>query len=264
MKTRNLFRKPGHPRPHFPAGRPVAQSQPVPTPGDWRYTSVAGRRWSLLIAAVAAATVHGAMFYTFPPKPAAAPAVARPVVENTLQIALPALPPEPDEQMPRELTESPAEAIATPQLADVPSSVALSDFTQTVDLRPSVQVDSATLKSMTIPVVRGRGGPGLGGNGSIFSLSQLDRVPQPIAQPAPSLPRNVRPELSVVVITVEFIVDAEGRVIEPRVTRADAPGFEREAIQGVSRWKFRPGMLGGRKVATRMEVPLRFEIKNGE
>ncbi|WP_415909681.1 energy transducer TonB [Oleiharenicola sp. Vm1] len=181
-------------------------------------------------------------------------------VPAAIEIALPPLPPEEAEEQPRELVDAPA-APAVPQLADVPTSVALSDFAQALDLRPRAEVDVGALKSMTIPVSRGRGGAGPGPAGAIFNLSQLDRVPQPVAQPSPSFPKGVRiAGLEQAVVVVEFIVDAEGRVLEPRVTHSNAPEFDRAALAGVARWKFRPGILSGRKVATRMEVPLKFDL----
>ena len=45
-----------------------------------------------------------------------------------------------------------------------------------------------------------------------------------------------------------------------RVVEASYPGFEDAAIMGVMRWQFRPGMKGGKRVSTRMLVPLIFRI----
>lgn len=263
MKTHDLPRSSRHSRASFPftllrAAPPPARSSRV---ADWHYTSGPKNRTALIVGALAAAGLHAAMFYSVPPQPRPARAAAAPRTEATIQIALPPLPPEENEDQPRELVEAPAAAAFVPQLADVPSSVALSDFTQTLDLRPRAEVDLGALKSMTIPVTRGRGGAGLGATGAIFNLSQLDRVPQPIAQPMPAFPKGVHiPGLEQAVVVVEFVVDAEGRVVEPRVTSSNASEFDSAALLGVSRWKFRPGILAGRKVPTRMEVPLKFDL----
>ncbi len=263
MKTHDLPRSSRASRASFPfalfRAEPVA-ARPSPA-ADWHYTSGPKNRTALIVGALAAAGLHAAMFYGVPSQPRPARAAVAPRVESTIQIALPPLPPEENEDQPRELIEAPAAAAFVPQLADVPASVALSDFTQTLDLRPRAEVDLGTLKSMTIPVARGRGGAGLGQAGAIFSLSQLDRVPQPIAQPMPVFPKGVNiPGLEEAVVVVEFIVDAEGQVVEPRVTRSNATEFNSAALLGVSRWKFRPGILAGRKVPTRMEVPLKFDL----
>jgi protein TonB len=41
-------------------------------------------------------------------------------------------------------------------------------------------------------------------------------------------------------------------------------GFERPALEGVVRWKFRPGMKLGRKVNTRVIQPIDFSINDGK
>lgn len=263
MKTQHLPRSSRHARGSFPLA--LFQAPPPPAPAsraaDWHYTPGPKNRAALIVGALAAAGLHAAMFYGVPPPPRPARAAIAPRPEAIVQISLPVLPPEENEAPPRELTEAPSAAEFVPQLADVPSSVALSDFTQTLDLRPRAEVDLGALKSMTIPVVRGNGGAGLARSGAIFNLSQLDRVPQPIAQPMPAFPKDVRiPGLEQAVVVVEFIVDADGRVIEPRVTSSNASEFNSAALLGVSRWKFRPGILAGRKVPTRMEVPLKFDL----
>lgn len=260
MKTHDLPRSARHVRAHFPlaldARAPLSSAR-----GDWRYPKAPKTGGTLAIGALAALGLHAAMFYGVPEHRPRAVRPAVSAVAPTIEIALPPLPPEETEEAPRELVEQPASAIAVPQLAELPSSVALSDFTQSVDLRPRVDADVGAFKSMTIPVLRGRGGAGLGGLNSIFNLAQLDRVPEPIAQPMPAFPKNVHlVGIEQVVVEVEFIVDAEGRVIDPRVTGSNAVEFNAAALSGVARWKFRPGILSGRKVATRMSVPLKFDL----
>lgn len=264
MNTPDLLRKPRHARAHFPSPGFAASLPSASAGGGWRYTSAPKPRGTLALAVVAAAGLHAAMFYGFPEKSPRPAHVAPAKPEAVIQIAMPPLPPEETEDAPRELVDEPAAAVV-PQLAEVPTSVALSDFTQMVDLRPKAEVDTVALKALTIPVVRGRGGLGAGGAPTIFNLSQLDRVPQPIAQPMPNFPQNVHVVgVEKVTVVVEFVVDAGGRVAEPRVTRSNALEFNNAALAGVLRWKFRPGMLSGRKVATRMEVPLTFDLKSGE
>jgi protein TonB len=263
MKTHDLPRSPRHSRASFPFA--LFRVTPAPTPSsraaDWHYTPGPKNRGSLIIGVLAAAGLHAAMFYSVPSQPSSARKIAAPRSDAVIQIAMPPLPPEEIEEQPRELVEAPSDAVAVPQLADVPTSVVLSDFTQAVDLRPHAAIDLGALKSMTIPVARGHGGAGFAGLGTIFNLSQLDRVPQPIAQPMPTFPKEARAlGLDEVVVVVEFVVDAEGRVVEPRVTRSNDSGFNSAALVGVSRWKFRPGVLAGRKVSTRMEVPLKFDL----
>jgi len=261
MKTHDLPRSARHTRGHFPLGAIDARAALSSVRGDWRYPKAPKTGGTLAIGALAALGLHAAMFYSVPEhRPRAVrPSVTK--VESAIEIALPPLPPEEPDDAPRELVDQPAAAIAVPQLAELPTSVALSDFVQTVDLRPRMDADVGALKSMTIPVLRGRGGSGGGEWGGIFNLAQLDRVPEPIAQPMPAFPKNVHlVGIEQVVVEVEFIVDAEGRVLEPRIASSNAHEFDYAALQGVARWKFRPGVLSGRKVATRMSVPLKFNL----
>jgi periplasmic protein TonB len=61
-------------------------------------------------------------------------------------------------------------------------------------------------------------------------------------------------------VVVEFIVDADGRVLEPAVTETTHTAFNDAAVAGVARWKFRAGQRGGRKVNVRMRVPIQFRV----
>jgi protein TonB len=94
--------------------------------------------------------------------------------------------------------------------------------------------------------------------GQIFSLADLDRVPEPILQPAPLYPIAMRRDSVTATVRVEFIVSTEGRVVNPVVVHTTASGFEEAALTGVAKWRFRPGWKGGRKVNTRMAVPIVF------
>jgi protein TonB len=59
-------------------------------------------------------------------------------------------------------------------------------------------------------------------------------------------------------VVVEFIVNVEGRVTNAFAYESTHPGFNDAAIKGVEKWKFRAGQKAGRKVNTRMRVPINF------
>ena len=61
---------------------------------------------------------------------------------------------------------------------------------------------------------------------------------------------------------VEFVVNAEGRPVNVIATNNADRRFEQAAVFGVSKWKFRPGIKAGRKVNTRMAVPIVFKAKD--
>ncbi|HLP25755.1 MAG TPA: TonB family protein [Acidobacteriota bacterium] len=259
MNSTNTPSKSRRMRPHFPRGAASALPMTPPPAGSWRYPSTPKTRWPFAVAIIGAVSLHAAMFYSFE-KPVVRKPVAAKVTEQVIQMEMPPLPPEEADEKPVEVMEEQTTTVAVPQLADVPSAVALTEFSQPIDLRPKAEIDGAALRSMTIPVNHGRGGSNLGNGNSIFKLSDLDRIPQAIAQPSPQSPQT--PGLENGVVRVSFIVDADGNVRDPKVIEATDFAFESAAVQGVKRWKFRPGMKGGRKVATLMEVPIRFEYND--
>jgi protein TonB len=147
-----------------------------------------------------------------------------------------------------------------PMQQDVPQIPLASDFVQQMDFSSLLeQPDFSQVKVLTIPETRamGRIAEKLG---KIFNLSELDRVPEPLVQPPPVYPVSLRREGVRATVQVEFIVNTEGAVINAVAVESTRVGFEAAAIAGVSKWKFRPGMKGGRKVNTRMSVPIIFRI----
>lgn len=231
--------------------------------GTWRYAALPRRRWTYGAGLLLSVGLHCALFFGLgdSPAPAAAP-VARPA-EAMIQVEMPPLPPEEPEPALAELTETaPAATVAVPQLMEVPATVALTEFTQQVDLRPRTELDVAALKQMAIPTNHGRGGTGAAALGNIFNLSDLDRIPEPIAQPAPRAPLEAHYVSNPERVDVGFIVDAEGKVRSVQAIASTNREFEATAISGVQRWKFRPGVKAGRKVATQMAVTLNFVLED--
>lgn len=153
-----------------------------------------------------------------------------------------------------------------PMLADLPSiDVSSSDFVQKMDvssLQPKPDLNSA--KVVTIPKGARQGGVIGAGLKNVFNIADLDRVPEPVYQPAPVFPPNLKRDVSSAKVVVEFIVGTDGKVLEARVVDTTHRGFEDAAVAGVSRWQFRPGMKNGKRVNTRMRVPLLFRVMDDE
>jgi TonB family protein len=61
---------------------------------------------------------------------------------------------------------------------------------------------------------------------------------------------------------IEFIVDVDGNVRDPWVVEATVKEFGYAAIGCVSQWKFEPGRKAGRKVNTRMKIPIYFDFND--
>lgn len=108
------------------------------------------------------------------------------------------------------------------------------------------------------------GGSGRGGTldeslESAFSMAEIDQKPRAVFQAAPLYPAEMRGKKVEAVVTVIFVVDASGKVVQPRVERSTLPAFEKPALDAVKQWKFEPAVRGGQRVNCKMRVPIRFQ-----
>ncbi|MFY0698035.1 MAG: TonB family protein [Balneola sp.] len=65
-------------------------------------------------------------------------------------------------------------------------------------------------------------------------------------------------------VTVQFIVDKNGDVKNPKVIRGIGAGCDEEALRVVSQAKFKPGIQRGRNVEVQMSLPILFKLSNSE
>lgn len=229
--------------------------------GDWKYeTFTRHARWlPLAVAVIFSLSFHAVFLLGFNKKTVKVRVAQKEEVE-LIQMTMPPIEDEPDQKV-EELTEQVDEqpTVAVPQLADVPS-VAVSAFVQPLQYTPDIKADLSNAKVSQIPVNIGRGGKGLAGMGAIFEISQLDRAPTPIMQPAPVFPYALKQTVDEARVVVEFIVDSNGDVVAPFVVSTTHSGFNESAISGVSKWKFKPGMKAGKRVNTRVRAPVNFFV----
>lgn len=61
-------------------------------------------------------------------------------------------------------------------------------------------------------------------------------------------------------VIVNFVIDAKGSVVSPKVMRQVDPLLDAEALRVVSLLKFNPGMKDGKPVACRYTLPIQFRI----
>jgi len=93
--------------------------------------------------------------------------------------------------------------------------------------------------------------------GNAFSMVEIDQKPRAIFQAAPVYPAGKR--ALEVVVSVLFVVDPAGKVINPRVDKSTDPAFEKPAVDAVKQWKFEPAIKAGQRVSCKMRVPIRFQ-----
>lgn len=65
-------------------------------------------------------------------------------------------------------------------------------------------------------------------------------------------------------VTVQFIVDENGNVVNPSVIRGIGGGCDEEALRVISEARFTPGVQRGRKVAVQMSLPILFRLNNSD
>jgi protein TonB len=62
-------------------------------------------------------------------------------------------------------------------------------------------------------------------------------------------------------VVVRFVITEKGTVEGLHVVSSSHPGFEANAIEAVSRWRFSPGIKHGVPVAVNIELPISFSFK---
>ena len=217
-------------------------------------------RKDLIIGIVISVMVHAAFLFGFNGRSTAKKVSTQ--QEDTIQIEMPVLPPEPPEKRADELPpdeDLTQVTFAPPTLVDIPNIVPNATFVQQVEPPPPPGLEQAK-GVVVIPPTRPTGfGRGLG---EIFDLSQLDQIPVARIQPQPIYPYEMRRAGITGEVNIGFIVDTNGDVRDAYVINSTHREFEAPAVQAVSKWKFRAGRRGGRAVNTRMSVPIVFSFND--
>jgi protein TonB len=215
------------------------------------------------LAMLFSAALHAGLIFGFshksPPK--------KHVVVDDAPLAMLMMPDlkEDEEDKPKELNDDePMEApsVAVPMLADIPVLVPTdATFTQLRDLTVPTKLEGAAKGVIAIPLHIQRGAPDSSGIKDLFNISDLDRRPEPIVQTPPVFPYELKKEVEAARVNLGFIVTSKGDVIMAYVISSTHRGFERAALEGVAKWKFKPGMRGGKKVNTRVQQAIDFVVE---
>lgn len=252
--------------PANPSARPVGPRPPALAPSASHYSVRRGEtRRRLAVAILISAGIHAGVFYGWmhPEKPAPPRADDRGI---TIDITMPQLKEleEPETVIDDGDAKPRDDAAYVPMQMDVPVLALPTDFVQQLDFSTLLEKPDLTqAKVFTIPDAVRRGGRISDKLGIIFNLADLDRTPEPLFQPRPIYPVALKREAWTATVTVEFIVDAQGTVLNATAVDSTHHGFDSAAVTGVSKWKFRPGIKSGRKVNTRMRVPIIFKVVDG-
>jgi protein TonB len=169
-----------------------------------------------------------------------------------IEIAMPKI--EPDE--PEVVEDQPPvpQDIAPPMQQDVPQVVTPDSFVQQIE-PPPPDLSAMAKNIVKIPETR----TGLSGV-EVFDISKLDQQPVAKFQARPQFPFEMRRAGISGEVIVDFIVDTNGDVRNAFSFHSSQREFEANAIQAVSKWKFRPGRKNGHAVFTHMQVPIVFTL----
>ncbi len=243
--------------------RPPRQSAPATAKSVCHYESSHISRSAVVFAILVSAGLHATLFFgpLLAHRKAARVVIAEPL--NMIRLSIPELKEleEPDPAPSDDSTPVPDLAIPVPMQSDLPQLARPNDFVQPLNLASLLEKPDLSQANISIiPASFTRATRIAESIGKIFNPEDLDRQPEPVLQPSPTYPFGMRREGLSASVVVEFIVDVEGRVLEVIVFDSTHTSFNEAAVTGVSRWKFRPGIKNGRKVNTRMRVPIVFKV----
>jgi TonB family protein len=88
----------------------------------------------------------------------------------------------------------------------------------------------------------------------------MDKMPVPLKAPPPIYPPDAESAKLEGSVWVKCLVDTNGIVKEAIVFKSDAEIFNNAAIAAILQWRFQPGSLNGKIVATWTSVPFRFKL----
>lgn len=142
--------------------------------------------------------------------------------------------------------------MAGPQQANLPQIASINDIVTPFIATPAVEVTTSitTIRQNFSDVGAGPQRP------PAFRLDELDRKPRTRAQIAPVYPFDAKRDGRAGTVHVEFTVDENGRVSEPRIVETTDRVFNEATLAAVLKWRFEPGPHHEKAVRFRMIAPV--------
>jgi periplasmic protein TonB len=212
----------------------------------------------LIIGIALSLAVHSVTLLAFNHK-SAAPKSAPKEKETVMQFEMPPLEEEKIDKVEELSDDEPVtNQLAPPSLVDLPTIVPVNAFTQPLTPPPPPGL-TPSKGAINIPVIKA--GTNFGSNiKNLFNVGDLDQRPVPRVQPQPNYPYEMSRAGVSGNVTVEFIIDTEGNVVQTQVMRSSHREFESAAQQAVMKWKFKPGKKAGRVVNVRASQLIDFTL----
>lgn len=97
---------------------------------------------------------------------------------------------------------------------------------------------------------------------AIMDLDAVDTIPVPRFKKQPRYPYRAKRMGTEGEVKIRFLVDKEGTVSDITILSSDPPGvFDEAVLNAVSSWKYAPGELMGRRVATLVTTSVVFALE---
>ncbi len=215
----------------------------------------------LIVGLLVSVSAHLLVLNPFAGKQAPPPPIVI-AKEEIVQMEMPDIIEEPEEKV-EELDNEPMENVmAPPSLIDLPTVVPVNAFTQPLQPPPPPGM-VASKGAINIPV--NPPGASFGrGMKDLFDINNLDQRPVARVQNPPQYPYEMSRAGISGEVAVEFIISANGDVVDTRVIRSSHREFEVPAMQAVQKWKFKPGRKGGKAVATKASQLIEFNLEDSK
>ena len=86
------------------------------------------------------------------------------------------------------------------------------------------------------------------------------KPPQAVQMPDPSYDEAARQKRVRGTVTLELVINSGGRVEQAAVIRSLDPGLDREALNAVKKWRFRPALCGSTAMPAEIMVNVNFAL----
>lgn len=101
---------------------------------------------------------------------------------------------------------------------------------------------------------------------TVYAVDAVDRKPEPQGGMPALVRRMIYPEAArrsriTGQVMVQFVVAPNGQATNIHVTESVHPILDREALRVIQESPFTPGLLNGRPVPVRMQLPLSFNMR---
>lgn len=103
-------------------------------------------------------------------------------------------------------------------------------------------------------------GDGHGTGGGAYHIGGDVSAPQLISKIEPEYSEEARKAKYSGSVLLSIVVDSSGLPRDIKVVRPLGLGLDQKAIEAVMKWRFRPGMKGGRPVAVQAQVEVSFRL----